>query len=119
MYASVCLLMPAIILLSGEMKMRCLRQCFPACALGLMLALAGAAFAQNATKSASDKKASCCCTSGSCCGDSCEMKKDGMKNHASSSDKESCCCCGDSCQMKKEGMKNHATSGDKEACCCC
>ena len=99
--------------------MKCLRQCVPALALGLMLALAGAAFAQNATQSGGDKKASCCCTSGGCCGDSCDMTKhDGMKNHASSSDKESCCCCGDSCNMKKDSLKNHA-SRDKESCCCC
>ena len=95
--------------------MKCLRQCVPALALGLTLALAGTAFAQNATPSGSDKTASCCCTS---CGDSCEMMKhDGMKNHVSSTDKDSCCC-GDSCQMKKDGMKNHATSAGKDACCC-
>jgi len=109
--------MPAIIFLSGEMKMKCLRQSLPALALGLMLALAGAAFAQNATQSAGDKKASCC-ASGGCCGDSCNMKKDGMKNHATAGDKDACCCCGDSCDMKKDGMKNHATAGDKDACCC-
>ena len=95
--------------------MKSLRRCVPAFALGLTLALAGAAFAQNATQSGSEKKASCCC------GDSCEMmKKDGMKNHAGVSDKESCCCCGDSCEMaKKDGMKNHAGVSDKESCCCC
>ena len=99
--------------------MRTLRRCVPACVLGLTLALAGAAFAQNANQSGSDKKASCC-MSGGCCGDSCEMTKhDGMKNHATASDKESCCC-GDSCQMTKhDAMKNHATSSDKESCCCC
>jgi len=100
--------------------MRTLRRCVPAFALGLTLALAGAAFAQNANQSGSDKKASCC-MSGGCCGDSCEMTKhNGMKNHATASDKESCCCGGDSCQMTKhDAMKNHATSSDKESCCCC
>ena len=94
----------------------------PAFALGLMMALAGAAFAQATTMQANgDKKESCCCMSGGCCGDSCQTKKGEMKNHAQSSDKESCCgCCGDSCQMKKkDGMKNHASSSDKDACCCC
>src|SRR5262249_42856033 len=102
------------------MEMKCLRLCVPALTLGLMLALAGAAFAQNVKPSTSENKQSCCRMSGACCRDSCEMtKKDGMKNHVSSSDKESCCCCGDSCQMKKDGMKTHATASDKDACCCC
>ncbi len=96
-----------------------LRRCVPALALGLMLALAGAAFAQNATQTSGDNKASSCC---SCCSDSCPMmKKDAMKNHAMAADKDGCCgCCGDSCEMmKKESMKNHAMVADKDGCCCC
>ena len=86
------------------------RRCLPALVLGLTLMLAGAAFAQNANPAGGDKKASGCCMSGGCCGDSCQMKKD-EKNHATAPDKDSCCgCCGDSCQMKKDSMKNHAGS---------
>ena len=96
--------------------MNCLRRCVPVFALGLTIALAGAAFAQNANQSGGDKKAACC--KSDCCGDSCQMKKDGMKNHATSSDKDACCC-GDSCQMKKGEMKNHTTSSDKDGCCGC
>ena len=96
--------------------MNCLRRMIPALVLGLTLAMAGAAFAQNTNQAKSDNKASCC----SCCGDSCPMmKKDAMKNHVSSSDKKGCCgCCGDSCEMKKDGMKNHAMASDKDGCCC-
>ena len=96
------MLMPVIIFL-GEMKMNSLRRCVPAFALGLMLALAGAAFAQATKPATGDKKDACCCMSSGCCGDSCDMKKkDGMKNHAMAADKDGCC--GDSCEMKE--MKN-------------
>jgi hypothetical protein len=45
-------------------------------------------------------------------------KKDGMKNHATSSDKESCCC-GDSCDMKDSAHHTTTTaSSDKHECCC-
>jgi hypothetical protein len=47
------------------------------------------------------------------------MKKDGMKNHANSADKEACCCGGDSCEMKADA--HHTTmsaSSDKHDCCC-
>ena len=96
--------------------MNTLRRCVPALVLGLMIAFAGASFAQTANQASGDQKASCCC---SCCGDSCPMmKKDAMKNHAMSSDKDGCC--GDSCDMKKkDGMKNHAKSTDKDDCCGC
>jgi len=98
--------------------MKNLRRFGPALVLGLTIALAGVSFAQSTKPATSDDKHSCCMSSG-CCGDSCQMmKKEGAKNHATSSDKEGCCgCCGDSCQMKKEGAKNHATSSDKEGCC--
>ncbi len=102
--------------------MNSLRRCVPAFALGLMMALAGAAFARATTPATGDKKDSCCCMSSGCCGDSCNMKKkDGMKNHAMADDKDGCCgCCGDSCDMKKkDGMKNHAMAADKDGCCGC
>ena len=86
----------------------------PGLVLGLMIAIAGVGFAQNASQSGDKKMESCCCS------DSCPMMKDGaMKNHATSSDKHEGCCCGDSCStMKKDAMKNHATSSDKHDCCC-
>jgi hypothetical protein len=47
------------------------------------------------------------------------MKKDAMKNHATSTDKHEGCCCGDSCAMMKKGeMKSHAAATDKHECCC-
>ena len=68
------------------------------CVLGLTMAVASVAFAQAAMQ-AVNKMESCCCAS---CADSCDMKKkDAMKNHVTSPDKEGCCaCCGDSCDMK-------------------
>jgi len=122
--------------------MKNLRRLGPALVLGLTIALAGVSFAQSTKQATGDDKHSSCCMSSGCCGDSCQMKKEGAKNHATSSDKEGCCgCCGDSCQMKKEGAKNHATStakgccgdscsmkgatatakaaSDKHQCCCC
>lgn len=98
--------------------MNTLRRCVPALVLGLMIAFAGASFAQTANQASVDKKASCC----SCCGDSCPMmKKDAMKNHAMAADKDGCCgCCGDSCDMKKkDGMKNHVTASGKDGGCGC
>jgi hypothetical protein len=46
------------------------------------------------------------------------MKKDGMKNHATSAGKDACCCGGDSCEMK-EGAHHTTTnaSSDKHECC--
>src|SRR5437764_4569871 len=105
--------------LTGEIEMNTLRRCVPALVLGLMIAFAGASFAQTANQASGDQKASCCC---SCCGDSCPMmKKDAMKNHTTSSDKDDCGgCCGDSCDMKKkDGMKHHVVSADKDGCCGC
>lgn len=100
--------------------MNSLRRYVPCLVLGLTIAIAGVSFAQNANQTAGDKQASCCCMSAGCCGDSCSMmKKDALKNHVMSSDKDGCCgCCGDSCQMMKDAMKNHATSSDKHECCC-
>src|ERR1051326_7519683 len=98
--------------------MNTLRRCVPALVLGLMIAFAGAAFAQTVSQASGDKTASCCC---SCCGDSCPMmKKDATKNHVTATDKEGCCgCCGDSCDMKKkDAMKNHVMASDKEDGCC-
>ena len=97
--------------------MKNLRRFGPALVLGLTIALAGVSFAQSTKPATSDDKHSCCMSSG-CCGDSCQMmKKEGAKNHATSSDKEGCCgCCGDSCQMKKDGAKNHAASTAKGCC---
>ena len=91
------------------------RRLMPGLVLGLMIAIAGVGFAQNAGRSGDKKMESSCC-----CSDSCPMMKDGaMKNHATSSDKHEGCCCGDSCStMKKDAMKNHATSSDKHDCCC-
>src|SRR5688572_7891215 len=103
----------------GEMKMKNLRRFGPGLVLGLTIALAGVSFAQSAKQATSDEKHSCCGVSSGCCSDSCQaMKKEGAKNHATSSEKEGCCgCCGDSCQaMKKEGAKNHATSTAKGCC---
>src|ERR1041384_7974207 len=100
--------------------MNTLRRCVPALVLGLMIAFAGASFAQTANQASVDKKASCC----SCCGDSCPMmKKDAMKNHAMAADKDGCCgCCGDSCDMKN-GAKTNSTamnmSSAKHECCSC
>ena len=94
------------------------RKCLPGLALVLTMALAGIAAAQNqAPTNAGSKADSGCCA---CCGDSCDMtKKDAMKNHASSADKDSCCG-GDSCDMKqKDAMKNHVSSPDKHDCSCC
>ncbi len=106
--------------------MNSLRRCVPAFALGLMMALAGTAFAQAATSGTSDKKEACCCMSSGCCGDSCNMKKkDGMKNHAMAADKDGCCgCCGDSCDMKKKDGSTNTNgamnmSSDKHESCCC
>ena len=94
--------------------MKLIRRFMPCLALGLTLAVAGMAFAQNAIQSGNQKMESCCCSN------SCPMMKDGaMKNHAASTDKHECCCCGDSCSMMKDGaMKNHAASSDKGECCC-
>src|SRR5256714_11397066 len=102
--------------LTGEIEMNTLRRCVPAFVLGLMIAFAGASFAQTANQASGNKKASCCC---SCSGDSGPMmKKDAMKNHAMSSDKDGCC--GDSCEMKKkDGMKHHVMPADNDGCCCC
>lgn len=99
--------------------MKNLRRFGPALVLGLTIALAGVSFAQSTKQTTSDDKHSCCSKDSGCCSDSCEMKKQPMKNHATSTDKEGCCgCCADSCHMmKKEGAKNHATSSDKEGCC--
>ena len=69
------------------------------CVLGLTMAVASVAFAQNTTQSSTARKvdSSCC----SCCGDSCDMKTKDKKNHVTASDKDGCCsCCGDSCDMK-------------------
>ena len=96
--------------------MNTLRRCVPALVLGLMIAFAGASFAQTANQASGDKKASCCC---SCCGDSCDMKKkDGMKNHVTS-DRDGCC--GDSCDMKNHAKTTGTTmnmSSEKHDCCC-
>src|SRR2546422_10203666 len=98
------------------MKMNCFRRCVPLFALRLTIALAGAAFAQNANQAGGDKKASCC--KSDCCGDSCQTKKGEMKNHAVASDKDGYCgCCGDSCQLKKDGMKNYAILPDNGSDC--
>ena len=97
--------------------MNTLRRCVPALVLGLMIAFAGASFAQTANQASGEKKASCCC---SCCSDSCPMvKKDAVKNHTTSSDKDDCCgCCGDSCDVKKkDAMKNHVMAADRDDCC--
>jgi hypothetical protein len=103
---------------TGEMKMKNLKRLGPALVLGLTIAVAGVSFAQSANPATSDGKHSCCCMSSGCCGDSCQMKKNAMKNHATSSDTEGCCgCCGDSFQ-KKDAAKNHVTSA-KEGCCSC
>ena len=97
--------------------MNTLRRYVPALVLGLMIAFAGASFAQTANQASGDKKASCCC---SCCGDSCDMKKkDGMKNHVTSSDRDGCC--GDSCDMKNHAKTTGTTmnmSSEKHDCCC-
>lgn len=88
--------------------------------LGLSIAVAGIAYAQTNTQSDQNKKAECCCVAMNCCkGDSCQMmKKDGMKNHATSADKEGCCC-GDSCHMKGGAKTTTATAAsDKQSCCC-
>ena len=100
--------------------MNTLRRCVPALVLGLMIAFAGASFAQTANQASGDQKASCCC---SCCGDSCPMmKKDAMKNHVTSSDRDDCCgCCGDSCDMKNHAKTSGAAmnmSSEKHDCCC-
>ena len=99
--------------------MKTLRRFVPGLVLGLTIAIAGVSFAQNANQATGEDKHSCCCATDS---GSCQMmKKDGMKNHAASADKDGCCgCCGDSCQMmKKDGAKNHAASADKDGCCGC
>src|ERR1051326_1540413 len=89
------------------------------CVLGLTMAVASVAFAQNTTQSSTARKvdSSCC----SCCGDSCDMKtKDAKKNHVTSSEKQDCCsCCCDSCDMKTKDKKNHVTASDKDGCCSC
>jgi hypothetical protein len=102
------------------MNMKNLRRLIPSLVLGLTIAVAGVSFAQSPNQAGIDDKHSCCCMTSGCCGDSCQMmKKDGMKNHAASADKEGCCdCCGDSCQMMKKDGMNHAASADKEGCCC-
>jgi len=84
----------------------------PSLVLGLMIAVSGVGFAQNASQSG--KKMDSCC----CCNDSCStMKKDAMKNHATASDKHDCCC-GDSCSMMKDGAKKDAAAkSDKHDCC--
>lgn len=113
--ASVCSLMPRANFLQEKKKMK-FRKLIPGLVLGLMIAVSGVGFAQNASQPGNKKMDSCCC-----CSDSCAMKKDGaMKNHVTSSDKHECGCCGDSCpMMKKDSMKNHATSSsDKHDCCC-
>lgn len=123
--------------------MKNLKRLGPALVLGLMIAVAGVSLAQSANEATSDDKHSCCSMSSGCCSDSCQMKKDTMKNHATfaakegccgccgaagqkkdsaknhvMSDKEGCCSgCGDSCQLMKEGAKNHATSTGNEGCC--
>lgn len=99
--------------------MKTLGRLIPSLVLGVTIAIAGVSFAQSANQATGDDKHSCCMTSGGC-GDSCQMmKKDGMKNHATATDKDGCCgCCGDSCQMmKKDGAKSHAASADKKSCC--
>jgi hypothetical protein len=119
--APVCSLAQAIIFLTGEIEMNTLRRFVPAVVLGLTIAMAGVSAAQNANQTA-DSKQSCCCMTSGCCSDTCPMmKKDAMKNHATSSDKHGGCgCCGDSCpMMKKNAMKNHTSSSDKDGCCCC
>jgi len=101
----------------GEIKMNTFRKCILVC--GLTLAVASVAFAQSTVQGTAGKMAAGCCA---CCGDLCDMKKkDAMKNHVTSSDKQECCsCCGDSCDMKKkDAMKNHASSSDKDGCCAC
>ena len=103
--------------LTGDMKMKNLRRLGPALVLGLTIALAGVSLAQSAKQATSDDKHSSCCMSSGCCGDSCQMKKEGAKNHVTSNAEGCCGCCGDSCQaMKKEGAKNHATSTAKGCC---
>src|ERR1041384_281811 len=99
--------------------MNTLRRCVPVFVLGLMIAFAGAAFAQVSNQASGDKKASCC----GCCGDSCDMKKkDAMKNHAMATDKDGCCgCCGDSCDMKNHAKTTGTTtnmSSEKHDGCC-
>jgi len=93
--------------------MKNLRRFGPVLVLGLTIALAGVSFAQSAKQATSDDKHSCCMSSG-CCGDSCQMKKEGAKNHVTSTAKG---CCGDSCHMK-DGATAKAAS-DKHQCCCC
>jgi hypothetical protein len=89
------------------------RKLMPSFVLGLMIAISGVGFAQNASQSG--KKMDSCC----CCSDSCPMTKDGaMKNHTTSSDKHEGCCCGDSCSMKDGARKDGAMKSDKHDCCC-
>lgn len=81
--------------------------------LGLSIALASIAFAQNTTQTDPNKKSDCCCVAMDCCkSDSCPMMKDNAAKDGTAKSEKHACCSGDSCNMKDSKHMNHMKTKD-------